>query len=192
MRRLRTGAAASPPDLRPGLLSVVALMFLLLPFVLLTTSPEKLAGLGLALAGEGADAPAVTPGPVERVEVSLDGGEIVVRAAIRSTDVTAEAGDSQVVETRFEAVDGAPDLTALQVRLGELRALDPLQTRATVIPSDELPTAAVVGLVDAVRSGAGGPLYADVLLGSAGDARLAPVSEATSTDSAAPGPEDPS
>ena len=189
MRRLRAAAAASPPDLRPGLLSVVALMFLLLPFVLLTTSPEKLAGLGLALAGDGADAPSVTPGPVERVEVSLGGGEIVVRAAIRSTDVTAEAGDAQVVETRFPAVEDRPDLAALQARLAELRTLDPLQQRATVIPHDDLPTAAVVGLVDAVRSGAQGELYADVVLGSAGDARLAPAGGEEAPEAAADGVE---
>ncbi len=173
MRRLLVSAPRDAPDLRPALLSVVALMFLLLPFVLLTTSPEKLAGLGLALAAEGGAAAAVNPGPVERVEIGVGEETIVVRASVRSTDVTAEAGDTQVVETLIPSRDGAPDLAALQGRLGELRRLDPHQTRATVIPDDRLSTARVMALVDAVRGGASGELYAEVVLGSADDASLA-------------------
>ncbi|MDP7111439.1 MAG: hypothetical protein QGH45_05725 [Myxococcota bacterium] len=167
MRRLRASLPAARPDLRPALLSIVALMFLLLPFVLMTTSSDKLAGLGLALSGEGAATP--NPGVVERVEVILDGDEIVLRTSIRATDVTADAGDAIVAETRLAPLDGLPDLQALQGRLRDLRRLDPHQRRASVLPTDDTPTARVVALVDAVRGDADGALFDQVILGARGE-----------------------
>lgn len=166
MRRLLAPRRRAGADPRPALLSVIALMFLLLPFVLLTTSPQKLGGLGLALAGEGAEAPAVSPGPLERVEVRTDGSRLVLRAAIRSTDVTAEAGDTTETETVLPPVDARPDLAGLQTRLAELRHLDPHQQRITVIPADDLSTSQVVALVDAVRGDPASPLFEEVVLGS--------------------------
>jgi len=165
MRRLRAPAAAASPDLRPALLSVVALMFLLLPFVLMTTSSDKLAGLGLSLLGDGAATP--SPGVVERVEIALAGDEIVLRTAIRATDVTADAGDTVEAETQLPGVDGHPDLATLQARLRDLRRLDPHQQRATVVPADDTSTARVVALVDAVRADRDGPLFDQVILGAA-------------------------
>jgi hypothetical protein len=167
MRRLRPSLPAARPDLRPALLSIVALMFLLLPFVLMTTSSAKLAGLGLALAGEGAAT--LSLGVVERVEVVLDGDEILLRTAIRATDVTADAGDAIVAETRLPPLDGQPDLQALQEHLRDLRRLDPHQRRASVLPADDTSTARVVTLVDAVRGDADGALFDQVVLGAWGE-----------------------
>jgi len=167
LRRLRSGRPRSAPDLRPGLLSVVALLFLLLPFLLLTTSIQKLTGLELALAGSTSELAPLPPGQVEAVEVHLQGHDLTLRSALRTRDVTASQGDVTWSETALPPVDGGMDLAGLQGALARVHALDPEHTRALVVPADDVPTARVVALVDAVRGDATQPLYADVVLGGA-------------------------
>ncbi len=93
LRRLRPPRPRSAPDLRPGLLSVVGLLFMLLPFLLLTTSIQRLTGIDLALAGSTGELAPLPPGTVEAVEVHLQGQDLRLRSALRTRDVTASQGD---------------------------------------------------------------------------------------------------
>lgn len=152
--------AAEPHDPRPALLSVVALMFLLLPLLLLTTSVARLVGLDLAIAGE-SDLPPSPAGQVESLELLASPKQLSLRAGVRRTDVVTSAGD---VEQR-EVVLEPDDLAGLQEALRQFKGLDPERERALLRPTDDLPTRSVVHLMDAMRGDAQGPLYPQVALG---------------------------
>ena len=158
-----------PADTRPALLSVVALMFLLLPMLLLTSGASKLAGLDLRLLTGAGELPPPPPGPVEDLEIAIlpDGGAghpLRIRASLRRVDLGAGAGDVRVREERLPPADGAADLAGLQRYLRGLKALDPGRERALLAPADGVPTEAVVRVMDAVRADRQGPLYPELLL----------------------------
>jgi len=182
LRRLRPPRPRSAPDLRPGLLSVVGLLFMLLPFLLLTTSIQKLTGIDLALAGSTGELAPLPPGTVEAVEVHLQGHALRLRSALRTRDVTASQGDVTWSETALPPVQGAMDLTGLQDALLRVQALDPEHHRVLVVPDDDTPTSRVVALVDAVGSHRGLPLFPEVVLGGA------ELSQPSPTPSAEPAP----
>ncbi len=167
MRRLRPRRPRVVPDLRPGLYSVVALLFLLLPFLLLTTSIQKLTGLDLGLAGSAGELAPMPPGPIEAIEIQLDNGELTLRSARRTRDVTASQGDVTWNEQHLPPRNGEMDLDGLQQALLRLHALDPDRERVLVVPTDDVPTTRVVALVDAVRSHGGELLFPEVVLGGA-------------------------
>ena len=167
LRRLRPPRPPVAPDLRPGLLSVVGLLFLLLPFLLLTTSIQKLTGLDLQLTGSTGELAPLPPGQVEALEVHLSAHALKLRSALRTRDVTASQGDVTWSETDLPPVDGAMDLAGLQGALLRLRVLDPEHDRVLVVPDDQVPTSRVVALVDAVRFRSGQPLFPEVVLGGA-------------------------
>lgn len=175
LRRLRPDRPRSAPDLRPGLLSVVGLLFLLLPFLLLTTSIQKLTGLDLQLAGSPGELAPLPPGQVEAVEVHLRQHDLTLRSAVRTRDVTASQGDVTWSELELPSrPEGGMDLAALQEALVRIRALDSEHQRILVVPDDQVPTTRVVALVDAVRVRAGLPLYPEVVLGGAELSQPAP------------------
>lgn len=181
LRRLRQGRPPTTPDLRPGLLSVVGLLFLLLPFLLLTTSIQKLTGLDLQLAGSAGELAPLPPGQIEAIEVHLEDHGLRLRSAVRTRDVTASQGDVTWSETDLPPRADAMDLAGLQEALLRLRSLDPDHQRVLVVPDDAVPTSRVVALVDAVRAHGGLPLYPEVVLGGAelSQSTPAPTPEAT-------------
>ena len=141
-------------------MSVVALMVLLLPMVLLTTSSQKLTGLGLGVPGPTEELPPEPPGPVEGLRVVRVADGFVISAEVRNTDVLAQVGDTERKEMR------ANDLSELQTALGTLKKLDPKRERITLAPNPEMETREVVAWMDAVRAGPDGELYPRVILES--------------------------
>ncbi|MCB9781059.1 MAG: hypothetical protein H6742_20990 [Alphaproteobacteria bacterium] len=160
---------AEPPDARPALLSVVALMIVLVPMVLLTSTGEKATGLALGLPGPGEDLPPELPGPVESLRVQRVEAGFLVTAGVRRTDVLASAGDLEQQELL------APDLPALQAHLASLKALDPARQRLTLAPAPTSTAEQVVTWMDAVRAGPQGELYPQVVLEAA---QVGPASDA--------------
>lgn len=159
--------AAAPPgsDPRPALLSVIALMFLLLPCLLLTTSSQRLVGLDLLLAGEG-ELPADPGGVLQALRIELRAGALTIQAEVRRSDVTSGAGDVQRRERRLEALAEGPDLAGLQAELRALKALDPQRRRAELLPDDDTSAQTLVLVMDAARQDAQGPLFPEVALGA--------------------------
>ncbi|MDP6935092.1 MAG: hypothetical protein QGG40_19375 [Myxococcota bacterium] len=133
-------------------------MLLLLPFLLLTTSVQKLTGLALAMPGPSEEIPPEPPGTVERLRVVRTGSGFRVQADVRNTDVRASVGD--VEQRDFEV----SDLTALQNILGTFKALDPRREQVTLVPAAESTTQEVVFWMDAVRNGPDGELFPKVVL----------------------------
>ena len=153
-------APAAPPDTRPAILSVVSLMVILLPMLLMTTDARKLAGLPLAVSAPGDQLPPIPPGPIESLEVTVQGQGYLVRASVRSTDVLASSGDVEVREL------SAPDLAGLQGVLRTLKGLDSKRSRITLVPGTQTRAADVVRWMDAVKYDPKGALFPEVILQS--------------------------
>ncbi len=147
------------------MLSVVALMVLLLPMALMTTSAEKLTGLSLGVPGPTEELPPEPPGPVESLRVVRVDGGYAVSALVRRTDVGASSGDVELKEFV------EPDLAAMQVRLRSFKQMDPDRERVTLAPAADTPTEEVVAWMDAVRAGPEGVLYPRVILETAAHQR---------------------
>ena len=152
-------------DVRPALLSIVGLMFLLMPFLLLTTSVQKLVGIELHVPPAAATLPPDPAGVVEDLVVNVVGEDLEVSASVRRTDVGADAGDVQVRVVELPRTDEGLDLAGLQTALRQLKAIDPERRKVLLAPDDAVPGAHVVHLMDALRSDASGELFPEVALG---------------------------
>ena len=97
-------------DPRPGLLSIISLLLILLPFLLLTTSPQKLAALGFRLPAAGEGLAPLPPGPVEDLHLGVDEGGLLLTTALRRTDVLASVGDTERSQIRLRPVGGELDI----------------------------------------------------------------------------------
>ena len=166
-----------PPDIRPAMMSVAAMMVLLLPALLMATSAQKLTGLALSVPGPSEQLPPEPTGPVERLSVARIPAGYQITAEVRSTDVLASAGDT---ERKDLLVASLPEL---QTQLATLKGLDPKRDRITLVPAADTPTEEVVRWMDAVRRGPEGELYPRVILETA-----APSADASGEDPAPAAP----
>jgi len=140
-------------------------MLLLMPFLLLTTSVQKLVGLDLHVPPAAATLPPDPAGIVEDVVVEVVGSEIEVTASVRRTDVGADAGDVQQRVVELPPVEDDLDLGGLQATLRSLKTIDPDRKKVLLSPDDSVPGRDVVHLMDALRGDADGELYPEVALG---------------------------
>jgi len=164
---MRRAAPPAEPDLRGGLLSVACLFFILLPCLMLSTSLYRLSSLPFRLPGAGADAGApALPSPIEALQLRVLPEALLLRAALRTTDVTAMEGQGVWNETLLPDRAGRPDVAGLQARLRQLRLLDPAARRIELQPDDGTSTDDLVLVMDAVREGPDGPLFPEVTLGT--------------------------
>lgn len=151
-------------DVRPTLLGIATLLFLLLFFLLSTSSGMRLGVIGLRL-GSAADlAPLPHAGLLQRVRVTVEGATLAVEAQIQTTDIAAAA--TSVERRRFELppVAGAPDVAGLARVIDELHGIDRAQLRAELAPDDAVPTETVVAVLDAIRGSDRAPRFPQVTL----------------------------
>ncbi|MEE2751423.1 MAG: hypothetical protein VX519_08325 [Myxococcota bacterium] len=141
-------------------------MFLLLPFLLLTTSAQKLVGLHMQVQ---ASAGGVTPqtGEVEHIAVVMTPTALSIRARLKRTDVRASAEELEEREIPIPATDDGLNLLGLQEKLRSLKALSPLQQKIALQPQDDVLAHQLVVVMDAVRSDNQGDLFPQVVLGQA-------------------------
>lgn len=168
-RRMARTPPAADPDLRGGLLAVACLFFILLPCLMLSTSLYRLTSLPFRLPGAGGDAAATViapPSPIEALQLRIQADGLLLRAALRTTDVTAMEGDAVWNETALPHHAGRPDIAALQARLGQLHRLDPAFQKIEIQPDDATGTDDLVLVMDAVRRGPEGALFQEIMLGT--------------------------
>ncbi len=139
-------------------------MFLLLPFLLLTTSANKLVGLELTLPAEGGAIPPPARGVLEDLTVQIAGSDLKIQAALRRMDVRSQLGETERREIVLPTASGAMDLAGLQSALRDLKGLDPDRERVMVAPADGVPARRVVLVMDAVRADTRGALFPEVVL----------------------------
>jgi hypothetical protein len=142
---------------RPSILSIVALMVLLVPTVLHTSTGEKTVAMGLDLAGH--SGARTHDGALSSVTVRAEQDGFRIEAVMESTDVT---GDRTIEESMQVS-----SLTDLQNRLTRLKAIDSSQTHLTLVPSPDSTAGQIVQWMDAIRIGPEGELFSHVTLGTA-------------------------
>lgn len=164
MRRLFGSSSSVEADVRPTLLGVVTLMFMLLFFLLDTSSGERLGVVRLGLAAPEALAPLPHSGLVQRVWVQVRGRDIVVEFTVQTTDISASSTSVEQHREVFPARDGKLDIAALNNLLLEIHTMDPAQLRAEVDPDDALPVSLLLRVLDTVRGPDNAPLFPQLLL----------------------------
>ncbi len=154
-RRLRPPQATAEADVRPTLLGVVTLLFLLLFFLLGTTSGQKLAVVGLRVGTAEGMAPLPHAGLLRSARIEVAGVDVTVRAEVQTTDIAASATSTELRVVPIPGVSGpggrSLDRVSLERTLAELHAIDGSQRRATVLAADEVNTADLLAVLDAVR-----------------------------------------
>lgn len=163
-RRLFRGAAAAEADVRPTLLGVVTLLFLLLFFLLSTSSGQRLGVIDLRLGTVADLAPLPHAGLLQSVEVRLDGAALVVLAEVQTTDISASSTTVEQRRVDIPPTATGPDLARLVEVVDGLHALDGAQTRARLQPGDEVDTGTLVALLDVLRGSAEAPRFPEVAL----------------------------
>lgn len=164
-RRLFGGEEALQADVRPTLLGVVTLMFLLLFFLLNTSSGARLAATSLRLEAPDALVPLPHTGLLKSVHVRVQRAQITVEFELQSTDIAASATATEQHRRAFPARDGAPDLAGLLDLLDGLHRRDPSQQRARLSPDDDVPVEALLQVMDAVRGPDDAPMFPKIILG---------------------------
>lgn len=167
-RALFRPAAEVEADVRPTLLGVVTLMFLLLFFLLSTSSGVRLGVLDLRLGSPADLAPLPHAGLVKDVRVGLSGAALTVTWEIQSTDIAAAATTVERRQRDLPGVGGRPDLAGLLATLQTIKDIDRSQERARLDPDDAASTETIIAVMDVLRGPEGAPLYPKVTLAGAG------------------------
>lgn len=156
-------------DVRPTLLGVVTLMFLLLFFLLTTSSGMRLGVIELRLGSPADLAPLPHTGLVKDLEVRLRGSALTLVFQVATTDISASA--TSVEERTVEVApltDGRPDLAGLLAAVEEVHGIDPSQTHARLDPDDAASVDTLFAVMDVLRGTAEAPMFPKVTLTGAG------------------------
>jgi|GEM_PF-2426053 len=169
MSRLFRSPPPAEADVRPTLLGVVTLLFLLLFFLLTTSTGQRLGVIGLRL-GSAADlAPLPHAGLLRTLEVDMEGGTLRVLAEVQTTDIAAASTSVERRQFELPPVQGSVDLAGLARLVEEFHALDPSQTRARLRPDETTGTGALVAVLDVMRGGSDAPRFPNVALVGLGE-----------------------
>ncbi len=155
--------------MRPTLLGVVTLMFLLLFFLLNSSSGQRLGVLDLRL-GSAADlAPLPHAGLVKDVQVALRDDGLTLSYLVQSTDIAAASTSVERRTVDLPGRAGRPDLTGLLAALRVVHAIDGSQERARLDPDDDATTQGIIAVMDVMHGPADAPLFPKLALsGSSG------------------------
>jgi hypothetical protein len=165
-RRLFASLQEQEADVRPTLLGVVTLLFLLLFFLLSTSSGQRMGAFGITLPSSEAWAPLPHTGLIQALSIHIKNQDILVVFEYSSTDIAASATTTEHYERSLPALSGKLDRAALLSLLTDLHQKDPSRTRATVIPDDAVSTEDLFIVLDLVRGSELAPLFPEVALGS--------------------------
>lgn len=164
MRRMLRLEPTAQADVRPTLLGIVTLLFLLLFFLLATSTGERLASIELQ-AATGDMAPLPHTGLVKAITLRLSGGQALLDFEVSTTDISSS---STAVETRSLAVPplagGRVDLRGLAEQLRKIKDIDPARERLRLEPDEAVSVAELLRVLDVVH-GPGDSLFPKAELG---------------------------
>lgn len=146
------------------MLGVVTLMFLLLFFLMSTSSGQRLGVVDLRLAAPGEAPPLPHSGLVKSVRIAVNPDGAVVEFDVATTDISAAATTTELRRIEVPAKNAALDVAALVAAIEVVHAIDVAQLEAEVHPGPELSTATLLAALDAVRGTAAAPRFPKVSL----------------------------
>jgi len=162
--RLFREHAAEEADVRPTLLGVVTLLFLLLFFLLSTSSGERLGVIDLRLTAPGEAPPLPHSGLVKAVRVAIHGNTVAIEFEVATTDIAAASTARELRRIEVPEKGGALDSVALTEALTTIHTIDPGQLQAEVLPGPDVDTATLLSVLDAVRGSGATPRFPRVSL----------------------------
>ncbi len=162
--RLFRPNAAEEADVRPTLLGVVTLLFLLLFFLMSTTSGQRLGVVDLRLAAPGEAPPLPHSGLVKAVRVALAEDSAALEFEVASTDAAASSTTRELRRIEVPPKEGKLDLVALLAAVDQVHGIDPSQAEAEVVPGPEVSTTTLLAALDVVRGAAASPRFPKVSL----------------------------
>ena len=142
---LFTKGNRAEPDIKPALMSLAALMMILLPTLLLITTPQKLTAKTLSISGDGQSIPQPTGGVVSSLILSATAEGYLLEAELRKTDVLASSDD---IEHKSWIHQEWPEVLET---LKQLKTLDPERKRIELRPQLSSTTQQVVGWMDSLQ-----------------------------------------
>lgn len=157
-------------DIRPTLLGIVTLLFLLLFFLLSTSTGQRLGVVDIKAAAAMEMASLPHAGLVKEVQVTLTGDQATVIADVQTTDIAAA---STTTERRVIPIaprdGGGVDLVGLGAALGAIKDIDPSQEKIVLLPDQGTPMSTLFAVMDTARgAGSGAALFPQVTLGGQG------------------------
>jgi hypothetical protein len=165
-RRLFGHAHVAEADVRPTLLGVVTLMFLLLFFLLTTSSGVRLGVVALRVAAPGELASLPHSGLVKDVTVTLGAsGAAVLVFDVQSTDVSAASTSVERRTVEVPAVGGRVDRAALLAAVERVHAVDRSRTEARLVPHDATTAEELFAVMDVLRGSAEAPMFPRLSVG---------------------------
>lgn len=164
MRRLLRGEDGPEADVRPTLLGIVTLLFLLLFFLLSTSTGQRL-GVVDVQASSVALATLPHTGLVQDLRLRLDGAIVHVEVELQTTDIAASASTTERRRISIPPAQDRVDLLALGRALEELHALDPARQEALLLPAPDTTVETLLSVMDTARGTGGAPLFPKLVLG---------------------------
>ena len=162
--RLFREAATEEADVRPTLLGVVTLLFLLLFFLMSTSSGQRLGVVDLRLAAPGQAPPLPHSGLVKDVRVALGPASAAVEFEVATTDIGAASTARELRRIEVPVTGGHLDVAALAEAVATVHRTDPSQETAEILPEAEVSTATILAVLDVVRGPAASPNFPRVSL----------------------------
>ncbi len=162
--RLFRQDAPEEADVRPTLLGVVTLLFLLLFFLMSTSSGQRLGVVDLRLAAAGEAPPLPHSGLVKSVRIAIEPTYVAVEFDVATTDISAAATTTELRRIDIPGKDGELDVAALVAAIEQVHAIDVAQLEAEVHPGPEVATATLLAALDVVRGTAADPRFPKVSL----------------------------
>ena len=164
-RRMFSSEGAAEADVRPTLLGIVTLLFLLLFFLLSTSTGQRLGVHNLRLGSPADLAPLPHTGLVQSVKITLTGGTAQIVFQVQTTDISASATSTETrTVTVPPASGGALDLVALDAALAGIHQIDPSQENASLDPDDAVLVDELFKAMDVIKGPAGSPYFPKLTL----------------------------
>lgn len=164
-RRLLKQDVFREADVRPTLLGIVTLLFLLLFFLLSTSTGQRLGVVGIKADTSAQIAALPHNGLLKELRVSLDGATLTLVGDVQTTDIAAAATSTEQRVVTIPPKDGHIDLAQLGAALQKFHQIDPSQDEIILLPGDTTTVEQLFGVMDAARTGGSGALFPKVSLG---------------------------
>ena len=145
-RTIFANKSKQQPDIRPALMSLAALMMILLPTLLLITSPQKLTALTLSISADGQQIPSSPNGVISSLVLTVTPGGYMLNASLRKTDVLASATDTE--QKQWILSEWSEVLSTLT----RLKELDPKRSRIELRPLPNSQAQQIVRWMDSLQA----------------------------------------
>ncbi len=164
-RLLSSSHSEEPADVRPTMLGIVTLLFLLLFFLLSTSTGQRLGVHTLKVSSTADLALLPHTGLLKKVTISIREGSTQVDFEVQSTDIAAAATSVERRQVLIPAAaDGKVDLVLLDATMAQIHGMDPAQENASLAPDDRTSMDQLFRAMDIIKGPPATPYFPKLTL----------------------------